>query len=289
MKTADACLQCFERGISSLLSRLVPDEHRRRTVLDAVKAAEKDFDTRLSPPENARKVYRLLHRLTGIADPYLELKDRSTECALEIQDSIAGEFDARPDRFEASVRLAVAGNIIDFGANPDLTFDEARAGILGAFGETLSAGRVEKLRRKMENARAILYVLDNCGEAVFDRLLIEPFADKITLAVRGIPVLNDITRRELADSRLENLAKAVVDTGDGTPGVGLSTSGKAFLDAFADADLVLAKGQGNYETLEGRHDRDYAFLFRAKCPIVIRELNTSPLAMRIEFSEKCPC
>ena len=124
----------------------------------------------------------------------------------------------------------------------------------------------------MENAENILYLLDNCGEAVFDTLLVRRYRSKVTLCVKGIPVLNDVTRREVGPSGFDGIVKRVIDTGDGTPGVSLEHSSREFREAFESADLIVSKGQGNFETLHDT-DRPILFLFMAKCPLVAGMLN----------------
>ena len=113
-------------------------------------------------------------------------------------------------------------------------------------------------------------MLDNCGEAVFDRLLLERFPGKVILGVRGDFILNDITRHELADSGLGGYE--FVDTGDATPGVALKRAKKEFLEAMQSCDMVIAKGQGNFETLD-LYCRPIVHLLRVKCPAVARTLN----------------
>lgn len=283
MNTTPDCLRCVESGVRVMLERLLPNPAARTEAFEFIRSGYSSAGENLSPPEYARTAYALLHTVTGEADPYRELKDKSTRCAWEIWDSIRPEFEACPDRFEAALRLAIAGNIIDFGANANLTFDDARRSILHAFTEELSSASVKILREKICRAGKILYILDNCGEAVFDGLFVKPFSAKTILAVRGKPILNDITRRESAASGLEASGARIIDTGDGTPGVSLRHSGREFLEVFHSADLVICKGQGNYETLENYRSRDGVFLLRAKCPVIFNKLKCKPFSMQIIF------
>ena len=144
---------------------------------------------------------------------------------------------------------------------------------------------VSALQRRMDEARSILWIFDNCGEAVFDRPLMEPYRSKITLAVRGKPAFNDMTRAELAASGYpEGFAGGgVVSNDDGVPGVVDSTCGEAFRAAFAAADLVIAKGQANFETMNERTDKPIAFLFLAKCPVVCRAIGAEPGTIQVRL------
>lgn len=288
MNTSPDCQICIDKGIAAMLDRLVHDTSARMKTLNSIRALYPTFDLDAPAPENARLAYARFYELTGIADPYQSIKDKSTEYAWKILESIRGEYERQPDPFEAALRLAIAGNIIDFGANVNLTFDGARSSILQAFSEELSPAGIAELREKIRRAQKILYIMDNCGEAVFDGLFLKPFAAKTTIAVRGNAILNDITRREIAASGLNIPGLRIVDTGDGTPGVSLHYAGKEFLDAFHSADLILCKGQGNYETLEGRGEGHFAYLFRAKCPVLFQKLKCRPSAMQIIFEKRGP-
>ena len=121
---------------------------------------------------------------------------------------------------------------------------------------------------------------------MFDRLLIEPYCEKITFAVRGKPAFNDMTRAELVPSGLlpPDLYKCggkIVSNDDGVPGVVDATCGDAFRAAFASADLIIAKGQANFETMSDRTDKPIAFLFLAKCPVVCREVGAQPQTIQV--------
>jgi uncharacterized protein with ATP-grasp and redox domains len=135
----------------------------------------------------------------------------------------------------------------------------------------------------MDEAKSILWIFDNCGEAVFDRLLIEPYREKTTLAVRGKPAFNDLTRAELAESGYPEgfAAGGVVSNDDGVPGVVDATCGDAFRAVFSQADLIVAKGQANFETMSDRTDKPIAFLFLAKCPVVCREVGARPQTIQV--------
>jgi hypothetical protein len=135
----------------------------------------------------------------------------------------------------------------------------------------------------MDEAKSILWIFDNCGEAVFDRLLMEPYREKITLAVRGKPAFNDLTSAELTESGYPEgyAAGGVVSNDDGVPGVVDATCGDAFRAAFSRADLIIAKGQANFETMSERTDKPIAFLFLAKCPVVCRAVGAEPKTIQV--------
>ncbi len=276
MITEDCLLagKCFQRSADILLERIAPD--LREAIMCELKPLVESFHPALPPPLLIRECFRHIAVRTGIADPYREIKDHSIESARQLLELLRPEYEAAEAPFALAVRWAIAGNILDYGAIPDLTLEWAEKKIRAAGQEPLD---VEPLRKRVQEAGNILYILDNCGESVFDRLLLEHFADRVTLAVRGSAILNDVTRREIAPSGLTGFP--VVDTGDSTPGVSLPDSGKDFKRAVDAADLVICKGMGNFETLEGWKKKDTFFLFLAKCPHIEKRLGAAHLSMQL--------
>ena len=204
--------------------------------------------------------------LAGERDPYRAAKERQNRMALDILAGLEAELASAKDSLEIAVRLAIAGNVIDMGAGSGLREFDVRRSVHRALEEPLS-GDLDGLRRSAAKARSILYLADNAGEIAFDRLLIERLSpERVTLAVRGAPVINDAT---MADARAVGLHEIVeiIDNGSDAPGTVLEDCSEDFLRRFNGADLILAKGQGNFETL-GDEGRNICFLFKAKCAVI---------------------
>ena len=267
MKTTYDCIPCIVSHIVHVAKMVTMDDDLRREIIKKTLAEVVDADFSITPPEQARMFHKIIKKVTGIDDPYREVKDCSTRFALELLPFFREVIESKSDRFEAIVRLVIGGNIIDYGADKDFQLDSARQKILDVFDMPLDMVAVRQLEQAMNSAKTILYIADNCGEAVFDRLLIEPYREKIILGVRGAPILNDITMREVAESGLEGLPVRIIDTGDMTPGVSLNHTSREFMDEMLNADLVVAKGQGNFETLS-EYDRPIFFLLRSKCKVI---------------------
>ena len=208
--------------------------------------------------------------MTGVDDPYRAVKDRFNRMALDMLPELAAVVKQAADPLEMAVRSAIAGNVIDLGVNGEITEDEARRCIQGALDEPFG-GDVDAFRQSVSMATNILYLADNAGEIVFDRLLIDQLPSvRLTLAVRGRPILNDAT---MADARAAGLCDLVnvIDNGSDAPGTVLGVCSEAFRQQFAEADLIIAKGQGNFETLsDGK--ADIYFLFKVKCPVIARHI-----------------
>lgn len=284
MRTYPDCIKCFHKNFNCLTQRFGKNESDRQEIWKKITAEMEKFDTNLPPPAFARYAYRIIADLSGDMDAYRKEKVESTIAAKQLLETFIREdpsFDLND--FETLVRLAIAGNIIDFGVNTDLTLDRAREIIRESLRKPICRENLEKFRECTEKAENILYILDNCGEAVFDRLLLERFGDRTTLCVRGFPVLNDVTRNELEMSGLCGVTKRIIDTGDYTPGITMELSSAEFRQAYEEADLIIAKGQGNFETLSDRN-RPIVFLFMAKCPTVCAHIGAelNSLQVRLE-------
>lgn len=271
MKTELECILCFGKGALFLTKRYgMPHEDKVKLYQSILREiADADFND--PPPLIARKVYQLISEKTGEKDPFKQEKDLSTEHAKSLLKPLRAKLKDFDDPLEGLVRLAMAGNIIDFGVDAGFDLNTALTRITETFSEKIDMEAFEVLRESLEKASNILYITDNCGEAVFDALLLERYRSKMTVAVRGGPILNDVTRREAEESGLAAASRRLIDTGDNTPGVDLSRASAEFLEAYHSADLVISKGQGNYETLCDTR-RPTVFLLRAKCPVVMNKL-----------------
>jgi damage-control phosphatase, subfamily I len=266
MKTTLDCIPCFVRqGLEA--ARLVSADTsvHERIVRDVLQwASEIDLDQ--TPPFLAQRIHRRLRKITGAKDPYGAAKARQNRLALDLSPKLKAEVDAAKDPLAMAVRLAIAGNIIDMGVRGDISESDVRRSMEQALAEPVS-GAWDDFRRALERAGRILYLADNAGEIVFDRMLIEQLSPgRVTLAVRGAPVINDAT---LADARAAGLHEVVdiIDNGSDAPGTILEDCSRAFRQRFAAADMIIAKGQGNFETLSGEA-RNIFFLFKVKCPVI---------------------
>ena len=233
-----------------------------------------------TPPEVASAFYNILQRHSDIEDLYEEEKIYSTKFALAIYDEFAEKLSESKNRFEDMIKLVIAGNIIDYGADKDFTIEKARNYVAAALDKEIDIVKSEKLKSLMDQAKTIFYVADNCGEIVFDRFLLNEYRDKITLGIRGKAILNDVTWKEVEMSQLGDLP--IVTTEDNAPGVSLKKCGKEFLDCLYNSDLIIAKGQGNYESLH-EIDRPICHLLCIKCDIMSQLVNIPKFNTYIEI------
>lgn len=271
MKTCLECVPCFIHHAVEIAEMVTTDTALQERVVREALAMATTMRLDVPPPALARRLHAIAREITGVDDPYHEAKQCSTRFALDILPQVRRKVEASPDPFEAAVKMAIAGNLIDFGATRKFSLTGVEEKLDHAFAAHLDPTTVVGLAKAMEGARRILYLLDNCGEIVFDQLLIEFHRVKITAAVRGGPILNDATIEDARESGVADLVP-VVNTGDRTPGILFETCSEEFRALYKDCDLVIAKGQGNYETLDVETGKHIIFLLKAKCPVVARKL-----------------
>jgi damage-control phosphatase, subfamily I len=266
MKTSLDCIPCLFRQGLEAARMFSPDPAVHEKILRDLLGWCRDMDMNNPAPVMGRRIYRRLKELTGVEDPYRLAKARQNRLALRLLPELGRAVKEAADPLALAARLAIAGNIIDMGAAGDTSLAGVRKAVLQAMTEPLD-GDFPDFARAVKQAGSILYLADNAGEIVFDRLLIEQLGPgRVTVAVRGAPVLNDAL---LSDARAAGLHKIVrvIENGSDVAGTVLAEVSPAFKKAFMTADLVLAKGQGNFETLS-ETPRPVYFLFKAKCPVI---------------------
>jgi len=223
-----------------------------------------------TPPLLAQQIHRRLRSLTGVADPYREVKDAANRTALALLPRLSFLVNESIDPLEAAVKFSIAGNLMDLGAKSGFSEDEIKESLACALDEEI-AGDYGFFKEAVRAAERILYLADNAGEIVLDRLLIERLPlNKVTLAVRGAPVINDATAEDARVAGLHDMV-AVVENGSDAPGTVISDCGDDFLKLYAESDMIIAKGQGNYETLSDEN-RPIFFLLKVKCGVIAERI-----------------
>lgn len=267
MKAYLDCYPCF--FIQALkTARLVTSDEK--VILQILKDAsvylsQASFD--VTPSEIGMGVYRIIYRRTGVEDPYKEVKERCIQQALSLYPEMKKLIESSEDRLMTAVRLSIAGNVIDFGTNSSFDLNQELETILS---QDFAVNHYEEFRRALEKAQNIVYIADNAGETVFDRLLIEEINKPVIYVVREKPIINDATREDARMSGLGNVSE-IMSSGCDAPGNILKFCSDGFLKTYGSADLVISKGQGNYEALSDE-ERPIFFLLKVKCPVVARDL-----------------
>ena len=267
MRTQVPCIECFVKQAASAARRGGTDASMVERVMKETLAMLAGMDFDKPPPATAEKMYRIIHDLTGDGDPYLHEKKQFNAMAMTMLPQLREIVAASADPFETAVRLAIAGNIIDFGI---LTVNENRVEEMVRTCLTceINGAAIDRLQQEAQKARRILYLCDNAGEIVFDTLLVERLPkEKVTAVVKGGPIINDALMDDAREVGLCEMVE-VVDNGSAAPGTLRELCSENFHRRFTEADLVISKGQGNFETLEGM-DKNIFFLFTVKCQVVV--------------------
>ena len=272
MKTYLECLPCLVHQALDAVRMVTDDEDVQAKLVRQALSECAEFAFEYPPPVMGARIQEIVREGTGADDPYRAAKQRSNEFALELLPGLAERVERADDPFGAALRLAAAANVIDLGAKAghDTSEESFRAELGAALDEPLPGAAVARLKTDCEAADSILYLADNAGEIVFDRLFIEHLpAGRVTVAVRGGPILNDATAEDARQAGIPEVAE-LTDNGTRMPGTVLEECSAEFRDLFREADVVISKGQGNYETLS-EVDRDIFFLLRVKCPVLARD------------------
>jgi len=224
------------------------------------------MDLGAPPPVVGQRIHRRLREITSVKDPYREVKDQGNRMALALLPDLEALVANARDPLDTALRLAVAGNVIDLGVNSSVSPADLESAVRQAMTATIQ-GALEEFRKAAAEAHTILYLADNAGEIVFDRLLIAQLGpERVTVAVRGGPVINDATLADAEAAGLHHMVQ-VIDNGSDAPGTLLYDCSETFRRRFESADLIVAKGQGNFETLSEAACNIF-FLFKAKCPVI---------------------
>lgn len=265
MKTYADCYLCFLRQTLSLTRHFGLDDEARVHVMKRVMAVLLEIDPHNTPPRAATGIQEIIREETGRADPYATLKERSTQDALALLPKLRSLVRDADDPFYTAVRLAIAGNIIDYAAMDGY---DLQASVERALQEPLVIDHTAALREAIARAEWVLYLSDNAGETVFDRLLVEQIETPVYYAVRSGPVSNDATEQDATAAGVHEVAQ-IVANGSNTLGTLLDRCSEEFQRMFAQAEVIIAKGQANYETLSGGGKRLF-FLLQTKCDVVAR-------------------
>jgi damage-control phosphatase, subfamily I len=263
MKTYLECIPCFLRQALEAAKMAGADKKIQKAVMDKVSLALPSFSLDVTPPEIARTVYGIVNKLTGGLDAYAKVKQQSNMMVMDLYPRIVKEIRNSDDPLLTAVRLAVAGNVIDYGVPHSFDIETE---IEECLKKDFAVFDFEEFKNGLENAKNILYILDNAGEIVFDKLLVNEIGKDLTCVVRGEPIINDVTMDDAVQIGLDKVCK-VISSGSDVPGTIPELANAEFRKQYEEADIIISKGQGNFETLADE-DKPIFFIFKAKCPIV---------------------
>ncbi len=272
MKLNHDCIPCLLRQALDTGRRATTDPEKQEAILRAAATVLATVPYDQSAPQLAQRIYASIREISGNDDPYRVLKKRCNELALQAYPQLLDRISRSDDPFGLAVRFSIAGNIIDFGAPQTQPSLDLLATAETVSEQPLAIDHLGRLAAASKRAKRVLYFGDNAGEIVFDRLLIEQLGpERISFVVRAGPIINDATTADAEQAGLSELVD-LLNSGSDVPGIVLEQAPEQVRRLFAQADLVIAKGQGNFETLSEHRRAGLFFLLKIKCPVVARHL-----------------
>jgi len=268
------CVGCITTQSRRVCEAVHADETLSEQIISYVETALKDADFTLSPPVIAAPLYQQMAILAQSDDLYKEQKLHASEQAKTYIPFLEETIQNSDDPLIAILKTAVVGNVIDLAAEVSFDLHEA---IMSVFNMPFAHDDTEPLRNSLAHAKTLLYIGDNAGEHIFDALAIR-FLQKfyphiaVTYMVRGNPIINDVTMSEAQEAGIDKIC-TLMDSGVPTPGFVYELASSESKKLFDHADLIIAKGMGNYECMTPQKRRNICFLLKVKCSVVAASLN----------------
>jgi uncharacterized protein with ATP-grasp and redox domains len=263
------CIKCFLEQANKLLYKYnIPDDIARDIVVRFRLLI--DEHKNITAPEASCFMHRLIKKATQVEDPYKKEKKDYNELLLNMEVELRDIIIKSDNPFQTALRYALAGNIIDFG--PPNTFDVFKA-LSAAVSKEPTIDHSFELKKALKNASTVLYLGDNAGEIVLDKLFIETIGHpNLYFAVRGSNIINDITMEDAEKTGITNIAK-VISNGYDAPSTILNQCSTEFIKVYKEADVIISKGQGNLEGLIDVTDKNIFFLLMVKCNVIAEMIN----------------
>jgi uncharacterized protein with ATP-grasp and redox domains len=286
MKVNLDCIPCFQRQALQAVRFISDDEKLHEKVLREVakKLLESNWDS--TPPELAHQVHSIVRRITNENDPYKRVKRESNDLVLKMYPKLKEKVNQSRDPLRTAVKLAIAGNIIDFAVPQKFNLEETIREVLK---KRFAIDDYKKLKKKLKDAETLLFFVDNAGEIGLDKLLVETFLEtkkleKIVFVVKGGPIINDATLEDAVYLGLDGLPNSEFLTiSNGEAGTGPARSSQMVKKWIKEHDLVISKGQGNYEGLS-EHNGLF-FMLMAKCPIIASDIGVNVGDIILEYKQ----
>jgi uncharacterized protein with ATP-grasp and redox domains len=276
------CIQCFLEQANKLINKYnVPDEIARDIVVRF--RSFTDDHNNISAPEASCLMHRLIKKATCTEDPYKKEKKVYNDLLLSLEEDIREIIKKSDHPYQTALRYALAGNIIDFG--PPEPFDVFRA-LSEAVLKEPAIDDSNELKEELNKASTVLYLGDNAGEVVLDKLFIETIGHPdLYFAARGSNIINDVTMEDVEKVGIAKIAK-VISNGYDAPSTLLNRCSPEFRKIYNHADIIISKGQGNLEGLMDINDKKIFFLLMVKCKVIAERINVHEKNVVVLFNQK---
>ncbi|WP_175059690.1 damage-control phosphatase [Thermococcus sp. 2319x1] len=271
MKIHYECFTCIANQCQRIIEMSTEDLAKRKKAAVFCAKLMGKLEEESIPAIVASKIFFDLYEFLGVCDPFKAYKESSNRLAERVLNEIEAIMEVD---LKTALKLAIVGNVIDFavGYSPEKIEED----IMRLIKEDLYIDLSEELFKKLENAKVLLYLTDNCGEIYFDKLFLKKIQENfphldIYIAGKEAPIINDATVEDLKAAKFDEVG-TIISTGSGIVGIPFGEVSGEFMEIFRRADVIIAKGQGNFETLSEIGDRRVFYLLKAKCRPVAREL-----------------
>jgi uncharacterized protein with ATP-grasp and redox domains len=257
---------------------------KQEQILKDILAYSRDIDySKKNNLEIITDSWEIVCNRIGREDPYREVKNHYNLEIEKMSGDIKRAIETSGDKFVSAVKMAILGNLIDFAIESDFEWDALTRKIAGAENIQFTVDDSGKLYEGLKKAETLLYIGDNCGEIVFDKIFIEGIKKEfpgvsVSYAARGKPIANDVTMEDALMVGMDKIAR-VVDNGDSALGTIMYRVSAEFKKMFDEADIIISKGQANFESLFDLERGGIFFLFMAKCGIIAKLLGVDPLSI----------
>lgn len=277
------CFDCDLNQMKKISAFLRLDKEKEERLIKIAGDYLKTCDMAKTNPEIMGGIWGLIKDIIGTDNPYEEIKSYYNQIVLSMSDMIRSLIDQSGGRLECGLKLAIAGNLIDFAARHTFDEDTFKELIQDIADTEIAIDHSKQLFQAVKSSCTLLYLGDNCGEIVLDKLFIELLKEYnpelyVYYGVRGKPIVNDVTADDAREAGMQEAAE-VISNGDGSLGTVLPRTSPQFQEIFRTADVVIGKGQGNYEGLQECRKENLFFLFMAKCDIVAEPLGVKRMSV----------
>ncbi len=276
MKTKTDCIPCVFKQSLATIRHITRDDQIIERVMRKIAGAYSKKSLQTTPAYYSQTAYDIISKETGVEDPFLDEKKKFNELVISMIPDCYVELEKSNDTLTTGAHLAVAGNIIDLGIGGEL---DIHGTLSSALKIPFAINHIERLREDLAKYSSLFYIGDNAGEIVFDRLFIEILKKlyphlNIVFSVKSKPIINDATMDDALAVGMTEVCK-VIETGGNYIGAPLDKVGKIFLKEYNSAEIIIAKGHGNFETLNEETEKNIYFILKAKCEMVANELGVS--------------
>ena len=244
----------------------------------------------MSAPVLVRDVVEVLYEMFGVTNEYAEIKKYFNQLMLQYEAGAREKIAESEDPLKLALQYSMTGNYIDFGAMAKIDEDALGALIEKSYENNVDATEYRNLKVDLKTAKHLVYLTDNCGEIVMDKILIETLMDlypelEIKVIVRGAPVLNDVTKEDVDQVGLSDLV-TIIENGTAIAGTCMEEINEESKKAMEEADVILSKGQGNFETLIGCGLNVY-YIFLCKCDMFAEKFHVEKFSGMLLNDRNC--